>query len=658
MTRNLKKIALGIMSAGGILVPLAVVASCTPESKSEDFKITAITNPTVIETDIEGEAFKSLATLQKLFSGITQSDLNNIIVTKESVATNEYVIVLTANEGYTISGQSTLRSATITLSVKLPLELNIAAKTLMPNEIKAADVEGNAFKSYATLQKLFEFDTIVITEELLNRAVTVSMTPMTGDQPRVVTLTANNDFTINGAQSLESNSFTISFNVNYVIQKTATVPTNIKPSDIADDKYKMWPIVSRLFNGSGFGAGVLVNLDIRLITVVSGLTYQIELIPLTGFEINGESTGIISNEFTLSITNLDITAKSSDPQDITFKNLEDGAYIQSKAFLEKLFNIDAALTQTVIDNTINVEFSNITGDQYEIRLTTKSIDYNINGQTTIESNPFSTVINIDISALNPITQDISILDLVPGSTLESLNTLQKAFNIAADQGLIDLGLEVVLEDLANDRAIITLQRKTGYIINDGINNVESISSESFTKLMVITGSPRTAPLTSTKMTSDHVVANLHTFNTLNNFFEGITSEMINRDFTARLNNLETGFSTITLTANDKNLFSTGREITSIQFKYVDILNITSKNPISTPPTQNDLSAENLMSVTTLSKLFNNFTDADLEKVTVEFVLSGPVVWMVRLRATEWSIFKTGPSSTSTFIESLPFTPVN
>ncbi|MGL5205515.1 MAG: hypothetical protein ACRC7B_01210, partial [Metamycoplasmataceae bacterium] len=182
-------------------------------------------------------------------------------------------------------------------------------------------------------------------------AVVVTMTPMTGNEPRFVTLAANSGYTIGNMLSLNSNNFIIP--INYVINKVTNVPSNIKPSDIVGDNYKRWPVVSKLFTGSDFNEQMLVNLDIELITITVNSSYQIKLTPLTDFYINGGLDGITSDAFTLAIINLNIITEHTNPQDITLKNLEDSAYIHSIQFLDKLFNLNS-LTQTDIDNGVNV----------------------------------------------------------------------------------------------------------------------------------------------------------------------------------------------------------------------------------------------------------------------------------------------------------------
>ncbi|MGL5732787.1 MAG: hypothetical protein ACRCXE_01835, partial [Metamycoplasmataceae bacterium] len=422
MTSNLKKLALGIMSVGGIVVPLAVVASCGSTEKDVNYNITVKTDPTVTQEDIDGDAYKSLATLTKIFNGINASDLANLTVTKEVVGGNNYVITLTAKEGYTIVGQQSLKSVQFTIAV----DVEITAKTLVPYEITAEDVDNDAFKSYATLQKLFEFDTAVVTEALLNQAAVVTMSPMTGNQPRKVTLTANKGYALDGEVILLSKEFTIP--TNYIITKTSIVPTDIKPSDIVEKKYESFNVLSKLFGGADFSPANIGNLNIELNTIVADEKYSIELTPKVGFHINGTLTGITSDEFTVAIVNLNIV-KKTPPSNITSTQIEDPAIIQSKAFLDQLFEL-GTLTQTDIDNMINVEFNHISGRDYTIKLTSTSIDVKINGQTTYESNQFTIVVNINIAKIDPLMAEVSSFDIAPAN-LSSLATLKKLFNIDA-----------------------------------------------------------------------------------------------------------------------------------------------------------------------------------------------------------------------------------
>ncbi|MGL5643662.1 MAG: hypothetical protein ACRCW3_02710, partial [Metamycoplasmataceae bacterium] len=342
---------------------------------STNYVITATVPTDIRPSDMEGDNYTKWPVVSKLFTGadFNEAMLVNLTITKEDINPNGYIVTLTANDGFTINGGRTLRSNQFTTSL---IDLVITAKTLNPNEITAGDVDNDAFKSYATLQKLFAFDTAIITEEILNKAVVVTMTPMSGSQTRIITLTTTMDYSINGISTLDSNSFVLP--TNYVISKAATIPTDIKPSDIENDEYKRWEVVSKLFTGADFQEGILGNLNIELIEVTAGQTYQIKLTPKPDFNINGGVEGITSDIFTVSVTNFVITNKENAPLDITLTKLQDSDYIKTLGFLNKLFDL-GTITQTEIDNNIDVTFSNISGSEYKIILTSKFIDVKING---------------------------------------------------------------------------------------------------------------------------------------------------------------------------------------------------------------------------------------------------------------------------------------
>ncbi|MGL5643739.1 MAG: hypothetical protein ACRCW3_03140 [Metamycoplasmataceae bacterium] len=515
MISNLKKLALGIMTTGGILVPLVVVASCGTAAKDVDIEVTVKTNPVITQEDLNGDNYKSLATLEKLFDGVTASNLGNFTVEKKEISDTEDVITLTAKEGYTINGKS----------------------------------------------------------------------------------------------SLDSNSFVV-IPTNYVINKTTDIPTDIKPSDIANDGYKKWLVLSKLFTGTDFQEAMLGNLNIELIEVTEGQTYQIKLTPKRHFNINGGIDGITSETFTLSIINFVITNQATAPTDITLTKLQDSDYIKTLEFLNKLFDL-GTITQAEIDNSINVTFSNISGSEYKIILTAKSSDFTINGQNTHESTPFTVATNIEISKIAAGSiGEISTFDTVDGTTLQSLNTLKKVFNLDIDQETINLALTVTL-NTSGFNATITLTANVGYIINDGERSIES---ETFRPLIGIPVTPRDAELA--KLNSDDINKDTRSVKTLNNFFEGITQDIIDNDMNVLLRPLTNGFYTIVLIANGGKIFEGGKNIESVEFQFDVILDITVINPVTNPPTENDLLPENLETVETLSKLFDNFTEADLDRVTI------------------------------------------
>ncbi|MGL5205516.1 MAG: hypothetical protein ACRC7B_01215 [Metamycoplasmataceae bacterium] len=204
---------------------------------------------------------------------------------------------------------------------------------------------------------------------------------------------------------------------------------------------------------------------------------------------------------------------------------------------------------------------------------------------------------------------------------------------------------VRINDLLDPLVSIGLQARSGYIIDNGVTNVGSITSVAFPELTGIEGSKRDTPLSPTPLTSDDI-DNLHSMETLSNFFDGLTPEILTNDTTSELNTLDNVFYTITLKANDGKLFRTGKEITSIEFKYNIVINITKIEPILDTPTESDLSGPDLESMTTLSKLFN-LTDDDLTKITVRTIPR-----RVQLGTKEGYIF----SNNSIRLNSAIFTP--
>ncbi|MGL5590886.1 MAG: hypothetical protein ACRDCH_02340, partial [Metamycoplasmataceae bacterium] len=247
-------------------------------------------------SELTGTNLHTVGTLEKLFNGIDATNLANVTSGGPDNPTPGALISVTLSpkDGYVIRGGNALVA---NFTVPSLINVNITARTLTSNEIKAEDVDNDAFKSYSTLQKLFEFDTAEVTGELLDKAVVITMTPETGNQQRIVTLTATMDYEINGQPSLDSNQFIIP--INYTIEKTTPAPADIPASDVENENYKNWSLVSKLFTGANFNEQMLGNLNIELVTITANQRYQIKLTPKTGFNINGGMTEIISDEFTV-----------------------------------------------------------------------------------------------------------------------------------------------------------------------------------------------------------------------------------------------------------------------------------------------------------------------------------------------------------------------
>ncbi|MGL5732557.1 MAG: hypothetical protein ACRCXE_00580, partial [Metamycoplasmataceae bacterium] len=391
MKTNLRKISLGVMATGGIVVPIVVVASCNSSSSSDiNYDITRKSNPQLTRFDIDN--FRELSTLEKIFNGLTEDNLKNITVSIKPIG-NMYTITLTAKEGYSIGGNKSLDSERITLEV---VSLPITDKTEIPEVIARTEVTGYKLQTIETLSLLFNLGDL--TQEQIDESITVALVQVTRSSENYkVTLTARDGFTINGEQSLSSGTFSVEI-VDLIIQKISTVPTGIKPSDIEANKFKTFEFLSLLFEGVDFNEASLNNMNI--IKIESGANCEIKLTPKQGFTINGGSLGITSVQFTLEFTDLLIERATSIPTDITLGDVSDQTALQSLEILSKLF-ILGSLTQTDIDNQITVSASPITAgsDVYTVSLIPKTIDIWINGESNaFESNEFTLfeAINLEI----------------------------------------------------------------------------------------------------------------------------------------------------------------------------------------------------------------------------------------------------------------------
>ncbi|MGL5684368.1 MAG: hypothetical protein ACRCXQ_01075, partial [Vagococcus fluvialis] len=89
-----------------------------------------------------------------------------------------------------------------------------------------------------------------------------------------------------------------------------------------------------------FHEDMLNTLDITLIP--NGANYTITLKPKSGFTINGSTDGITSASFTAPKENIVIELIPQTPTDITADQLEDTNLIKTKAFLSRLFVLDAS----------------------------------------------------------------------------------------------------------------------------------------------------------------------------------------------------------------------------------------------------------------------------------------------------------------------------
>ncbi|MGL4252345.1 MAG: hypothetical protein ACRCRQ_02245, partial [Metamycoplasmataceae bacterium] len=423
MIINFKKLALGIMVAGGLVVPLAVVASCS-SSKTVDLKIKTKSSVTLVREDIWANKYKELTTLKKVFEGVSESELEKVEVRLETIVEGQnYRIVLTAKEGYTINGKASLNS----IDFQIPTEnLVITEKETIPTEIPRNDVVGDNLKTITTLSKFFNLPAD-LTQEELDESVDVKLQKATTRQDKwIIILTAKPGFTIGGQTILTSEPFDIEI-VNLIIEKIDPAPTGITADDIAGEKFKTFEFLSLLFRGEGFTRESIKNMDIKMQPIFQGV-YTITLTPLEGFTINGSTEDFVSSNFVVGTSNLVISAKADVPKNITQEEIE-AQNIKRVEFLGKLFE-GVDLTQPKIDEGVVVSLNPISSDnlykRYTITLTAKN-GFTIGGMPSLTSNQFTLQVNLEGMQSKTLDPFSILADEIAGDNFKSFATLIKLF---------------------------------------------------------------------------------------------------------------------------------------------------------------------------------------------------------------------------------------
>ncbi|MGL5732493.1 MAG: hypothetical protein ACRCXE_00245, partial [Metamycoplasmataceae bacterium] len=477
MISNLKKLALGIMAAGGLVVPLAVVASCN-SSDTIDLKIEAKTSVELKREDIWLGKYKELATLVKVFDGMNETRLEKIKVDLKTITEGSlYQIILTANEGYTIDGETSLKST----NFQIPVEnLVIEDKEDVPAEVARDDVFGENLKTIATLSKFFDLP-VGMSQAELDESVEVRIQKATTRQSKwVIILTPKPGFRIGGADILVSEPFDVEI-VDLVIEKIDPAPTDITAEDIGGEKFKTFAFLSRLFTGSGFEASNLQYIDVTLTNVFASV-YTIILAPTEGFTINGSSEAFVSANFSVGISDLTITKKAEVPKDIT----EDEVKVQDITrvrFLSKLFEGDD-LTQEKINEGLIVSLNPISEGAlykvYTIVLTART-GFTIGGATTLSSNRFTLQADVNVNTISLSGFPIAPEDIA-GENYKSWATLVKLFTF--DTRITSENVEDIFsinKSEVGSSYLITLHANDGFILNGvGVVGGKEIDSDFIT----------------------------------------------------------------------------------------------------------------------------------------------------------------------------------
>ncbi|MGL5438333.1 MAG: hypothetical protein ACRDA7_01210 [Metamycoplasmataceae bacterium] len=463
-------ISLGSLSTIAIIAPVLAITSCAGETPVEatNLIITAKANPVLTNEDValleatdDADNAKKWTTLGKLFEG-TGFVTDNKAKFTTSINKTDNIVTLTAIKGYTIDGKEKVGSNKYTIRtepVVTDLEITVITTSATLNTTEVAALTGSdTTAQLAALKKLFSGKDLT-TENLVNFKVSVE------ESTRIVTLTANEGFTIGTKDKLDSTAYTLETTPTVTDLKITakTASATLKETEVTSltgsDTTAQLVVLAKLFEGEDLKNENLTNFKVSVETSTRIATLTAE----KDFTIGGQPK-LDSTAYTLdtpATTDLKITAKTT--QKITAEdvvNLKGTDNSKKLISLQKLFEGD----DLKIENINNFDVS--VSDQNVVTLTAKD-NYLINGNKTLVSPAFTieTIPTDQDLAISPKTTSadltgIELLDVVGTDKPKQLAVLNKLFdgvdNTKQDNFTVSLGADNV----------ITLTANKGYIFVD------------------------------------------------------------------------------------------------------------------------------------------------------------------------------------------------
>ncbi|MGL6124869.1 MAG: hypothetical protein ACRC1F_00040 [Metamycoplasmataceae bacterium] len=532
--KSMKKIKLALATGSALVIPLALVASCS--SSTVDYKITAKSNPVITQQEIEGEKYKSLTTLTKLFDGITETELANLDVTlNQPTSTTGYTITLKAKSGFTINDKETFVSNSFTISLTQITVMDVV------DEFSTNDIKGDNFKSFATLSKLFEG---LVEDEL--KYINVSLdfgTDLT------ITLRAKDGYMIGNKQELVSKPITVI--LSNVSEKAN--PDAILPTDITGENYKSFATLSKLFDNL-----VEEELEYIDVTLNSEASLSITLTAKGGFLFGAkDKISVDSKPFTISLSRI---TEKANPDPISISDIE-GENYRSVATLSKLFDDVTEEKLKYIDVILNPGTT--------ITLKAKN-GFLIGDKTEVTSKQFTIALNAITEKVNPSPVT---LEEMTGNNFKSFATLSKLFNGIVENHLQYMIITLALPTANNVGHVITFEARDGFTIN---NNQDFESKPFDVTLSELTNKP-----TIEKITLEDIHAtNYESMETLTKLFNGLVrDELFFMDITLDTPTPTDGY-TITLAAKTGFIIGNKKTVISKPFK-IDF-DITVRDEIAYP----------------------------------------------------------------------------
>ncbi|MGL4183506.1 MAG: hypothetical protein ACRCRP_00030 [Metamycoplasmataceae bacterium] len=602
----IKKVIIGSCSTVGILSIAAVttILVLNPMRKnfiaSRNLKITASLEPkNISQSDLDemisvtNSLEERAIALSKLFDGVTENNIKNIIVEETSNSS----IILNAKEDYYFN-QENVKS--VTGNYNLLEVMNIKAKEGIIN-IDLDDINlifsqvNSVADKVVVLSKLFDG----ITEENFAN-FQIEKTSNT-----IITLKANNGFAFNFVDL-----FSIEVNINIINLLNITPkdgPINVTDEDIVEiisveNTPEKLLILSKLFDGineSNIVHFIVEKVSNKIVTLKALNNYIFSFSMLNEITANinvVKILNIIPKKEIINVTNTDIIDMISTTN------------IPSKVIaLSKLFDgIDELnVNNFIVEKNSETEITLKANDAFTFNnSTTVSIKANINIVTILNITSKKVISNVS-------EDDIKIMISTTNSLKERVAALSKLFDGINEENISNFTVERVTTTR------VVLKANVGFVFGKSLLNSISADINKIVEILDIKAKNGTIDISQTDLDimiltsnqiKDRVIA-------LSKLFDGITEENIHTFKVTKNSN------SVTLTTNEGFAFgSVSNTSVTSNFKIITILNITAKegiNNISQSDIIDMISSDINRRVTALSKVFNGINQNNSLNITVE-----------------------------------------
>ncbi|MGL5357863.1 MAG: hypothetical protein ACRC9U_02235 [Metamycoplasmataceae bacterium] len=433
-----------------------------PVVEGTNLEITAIASVKLTNADIvileAADANAKWDVFAKLFTG---KDFVSANINSKFTATfnrSKLEVTLTAAKGFVIGGQQTLSNTFTVDGSIIPIDLTITAlDNPKLTEADIADLKGtNTNKQFDALKKLFTGKDLTMAN-LANFKITVDETA------KLVTLTANDHYTIDGIKSLISKEYTLEVLPTITDLKiTAKAgPITLNQVEIADltgnNTTKQLAALIKLFEGNDLKAENLTNFVIS----VDQTTRIVTLTPKTNFTINGGKDKLESNQYTVQVMNLAITAITTTATltatEVT--NLTGTNNTNKLAALKKLFEGN------------DLTMANLANFKVAINTTTRIVtltaeaNFTISDNASLDSITFITQLEItpkegDLQLPNP--NNLLLLEDTDVKKLTALQTFFNGSSLVTEANLADFTVQI-----PSDRQVVILKANSNYTFIGG-----------------------------------------------------------------------------------------------------------------------------------------------------------------------------------------------